>query len=275
MMKSAFIFDDVCIPPEKQIGMHSHPRWELSYVVCGSGKRTIGDLTEPFGPGEIILIPPGIPHVWRFNPAETDADGNIANLSVFFESSLPESMIGLFPEMAGPLARIESLEHAISYKGKQYQTILRLLKLMRGKTPETRFPVMMELLIAISHTSCGICAGCNTSLSRAELRLEKVRVYCACNYSRPITIDEISRHVGMNKSAFCTFMRHSAGTTFSKYVNDIRLERAKDKLRHTDSVIAEIALGCGFQNVTYFNRLFRKKYGCSPTDFRAGHADRS
>lgn len=127
---------------------------------------------------------------------------------------------------------------------------------------------MMKLLIEISDISESVCTGRNSLLTRAEQRLEKVRVYCACNYSRQISLDEISGLVGMNKSAFCSFMRHNAGMSFTEYLNNMRLERAYDKLRHTDYGIAEIAAICGFQNVTYFNRLFRRKYDCSPKSLR-------
>lgn len=58
------MFDDVCLTPDRQIGRHSHPQWELSHVICGAGTRTIGDLTEPMTENEIILIPPNIPHEW-------------------------------------------------------------------------------------------------------------------------------------------------------------------------------------------------------------------
>ena len=268
MNKYAFIFDDVSISPDKQIGLHSYDNWELSYVLTGSGMRTIGDFTEPFSPGEIILLPPNITHVWRFNPADTDANGHIANLSVYFDTSLIESMRVIFPEISEALGRIAGLDHAVSYKGRRLNVIQDLLHSMRGKTPENRFPIMMELLIAISDMSESACAGRNNSMTRTEQRLEDVRVYCACNYARQITLDEISRHVGMNKSAFCTFMRRNAGVSFSEFLNDMRLVRAKDKLDHTDLSIAEIALDSGFQSVTYFNRLFKIKYGCSPKRIR-------
>ncbi len=171
----------------------------------------------------------------------------------------------VFPEISDALGRIIDLDHAVRYTGSRLNAIRKLLQSMRGKTPEKRFPIMMELLLAISDMSESICVGRNGSLTRTEQRLENVRIYCSCNYARQITLDEISRHVGMNKSAFCTFMRRNAGMTFSEYLNYMRLEQTKDKLcHHTDHSIAEIAMDSGFQSVTYFNRLFKRRYGCSP-----------
>lgn len=268
MGNSAFIFDDVCIAPDKQIGLHTHARYELSYVVCGAGMRTIGNHTEPFTSGEIIFIPPNIPHYWKFDPDITNMDGRIANISIFFDSSLISSMKLLFPEMTDTLTRIELLKEAINYRGKAYRTIQNLIARMRSLTSEKRFPKMMELLIAIADTSGSTHAGENNILSKREKRLEQIRVYCACNYSRQIKLNEISLHVGMNKSAFCTFMRHNTGMTFSEFVNSMRLDKAEEKLFNTDYNIAEIAMACGFRNATYFNRLFRKKYGCTPKEIR-------
>lgn len=273
MEKCAFIFDDVRISPDKQIGLHAYNNWELSYVLTGSGTRTIGDHTEPFSAGEIILIPPNTPHVWRFNADDTDESGNIANISVYFETPTIEALRTAIPELSDPLGRIEQSDHAVSYKNDKLLAIQQLLCSMRGKTPEMRLPLMIELLIEISDMSDGIYAGRKSTLTRAERRMEAVRVYCACNYSRRITLDEMSRHVGMNKSSFCTFMRNNAGTSFSEFLNDMRLERAKVMLCNTDHNIAEIAVDCGFQNITYFNRLFRQKYGVSPKLFRSAKSD--
>lgn len=272
-MKSAFIFDDVRISPDKQIGLHSYNNWELSYVLTGSGTRTIGEHTESFRAGEIILIPPNIPHVWIFNPDDTDAEGNIANISVYFETSTLESLGMIVPEMSEALGNIRQLDHAISYKNEQLDLIQMLLRGMRGMNPERRVPLMMELLIAISDIADSVYVGKKSTLTRAERRLEEIRVYCACNYGRQITLDEISRHIGMNKSAFCTFMRNNAKMSFSEYLNDMRLERAKVMLSTTDHSIAEIASDCGFQSVTYFNRLFKNRYNLSPSKMRATKAD--
>lgn len=269
MKNTAFTFDDVRIPPDRQIGLHSHSCWELSYVVWGGGFRTIGDMTESFRQGEVVLIPPAIPHEWRFDPAITDSDGNIANISVFFENHIMESMGDLFPEIAAPLTKIRSLGHAVFYTGETLREISCMMLSMREMPPEKRLPRMIDLLLSISDISGSRFAGKGIPLSRTEQRLEKIRVYCACNYDRQITLDEVSRYVGMNKSSLCTFLRRHTGTTLSEYVNHMRLDRAKEKLMHTDRNIAEIALACGFQNVTYFNRLFRARFGCTPRESRS------
>ena len=100
MSSSAFIFDDVRISPDRQIDLHSGHDWELSYILTGSGTRTIGNLTEPFTQGEVVLIPPDIPHVWRFNHDDVDMNGNIGNVSIFFDTSLIQSLMNLIPEIS-------------------------------------------------------------------------------------------------------------------------------------------------------------------------------
>ena len=116
MNRPGFTFDDVSVSPNRQIGRHSHPQWELSLVKYGKGIRTIGDHAEPMEEGEIILIPPNIPHVWQFDQSHTDADGNIANISVFFDTWTLDSLSVAIPEFAGTINRLKSRTEAIMIK---------------------------------------------------------------------------------------------------------------------------------------------------------------
>ena len=268
MNKTAFTFDYVCITPDRQIGMNSHPQWELSHVVVGRGERTIGDRHEQFTEGEVILIPPNIPHVWQFDPAYTNGDGCIVNITIFFEDSTLDSMCILFPELKNSIDKIRTTTEAISYSGISLKNIVAILNSMRDKTAENRLPEMLRLLTVLSDTTCSFSVGCNNSLSRIEHRLEKIRIFCACNFARNISLDEISRYIGMNKSAFCTFIKRHTGHTFSEYINECRLRHAVERIQNTDDNIAEIAFSVGFSSVAYFNRLFRSRYGCPPRSLR-------
>lgn len=268
MNKWAFTFDDVCVTPDCQIGCHSHPRWELSLLICGAGLRTIGDVTEPMAEEEIILIPPDIPHVWQFDPSHTDAEGNIVNISIFFEMSTLDSLSIIFPEFQCVVDKLKSLTVALNIKGEAYQKAYKLLISMRGASAAARLPRMIELLQTVADAENFISVGRNNTLSRMEQRLEKVRIFCSCNYMREISLGEMATHAGMNKSAFCTFMRRHTGMSLTEFVNDIRLQKAMEMLCHSDKNIAEIAYDVGFTNVSYFNRLFRKKYNHTPKSVR-------
>ena len=66
------------------------------------------------------------------------------------------------------------------------------------------------------------------------------------------------------------FFKESMGMSFINYLNDYRLETAANKLRATDDNILEIAIACGFNNLSYFNRSFKKKYKITPGKYRKG-----
>lgn len=139
---------------------------------------------------------------------------------------------------------------------------------MRGITAEGRLPKTIELLLTIADTDNSLPVGRNNTLNRTERRLEKVRIFCSCNYAREITLDKMAAYIGMSKSSFCTFMCRHTGMSLTEFVNEIRLERAMDMLLHTDKSITAIAYDVGYANVTYFNRLFRDRYKCTPTSIR-------
>lgn len=264
----AFTFDDVRVRPDRQIGSHSHHQWELSHVIRGTGTRSIGNRTETVEEGEVILVPPDIPHVWLFDSDNVDSDGCIANITILFNPQLIDDMSRIFPELKPRLRHISMISEAKSYLGDTRKNIISTLLSMRGLNAETRLPYMIRLFTMLAETDDSRGVGCNNVLTRVERRLEGIRTFCSCNYNRNITLDEVAAYAAMNKSAFCMFMKKHTGMTFSEFVNDYRLRKACDALRDTDDNISDIAYSVGFANVTYFNRLFRARYGCTPKIIR-------
>lgn len=187
---------------------------------------------------------------------------------MFFDPALPDGLGALLPEMAVAAATLGSLTDAVIYTGGACARLRELLYAMRGLTPSARLPLMLDLLMTMVDTAGCRTIGHDRHQTNAERRFEKVRVYCACNYARPVSLGEMASHLGMNKSAFCVFMRRHAGITWSDYLNSVRLDRAAERLTRTDDRISAIAYDTGFANVTYFNRLFRAAYGCSPSEYR-------
>jgi len=97
---------------------------------------------------------------------------------------------------------------------------------------------------------------------------EAIKKYLHRNYSRKITLDDLSAHFGCCKSSIMNNFRQSFGTTVVDYLTKIRLQEAERLICSTERSIKEIALSCGFADKNYFSRIFNSKYNCSPSQYR-------
>ena len=73
----------------------------------------------------------------------------------------------------------------------------------------------------------------------------------------------------MSDSAFCHFFKKKTGRNFADYVNEVRIGHAAQMLYETTDGIAEICYACGFNNTSNFIRVFKKKRGETPSQYRA------
>jgi len=102
-------------------------------------------------------------------------------------------------------------------------------------------------------------------------RLEKVFDYMNQCYHMQITLAEVSKIADMPESSFCRFIKHRTGKTFVDSLNEIRVAHASRMLIDTTNTVAEIALKCGFINISNFNRVFKRRKLCNPKDFREAY----
>ena len=265
----SFSFDDVCVPPDIQIGAHSQTSWELSVVIVGSGTRTIGGLTEPIVEKEAVLVPPGIRHQWQFDGKKTDIHGNIRNMSVMVGTGILQGTAELFCEFKENVSSILAINHAVAYSHRTSTEINRIMHRMCSLSDIGRIPLFLQLLVAMSDTEGSRDAGRYETVSNVEKKINRIEVFCKCNFARQISLDDLASHIGTNKSALCTFLRRHKGMSFTEYLNSLRLHCAAEMLLSTTHDIAEIAYDSGFISVPYFNKLFRRYYGTTPREYRA------
>jgi len=98
-----------------------------------------------------------------------------------------------------------------------------------------------------------------------------IKKYVDENYNRTFTLQEICRLYFVNEKYAGRLFGAQMGMSFHEYLNNLRLAKAAEKLKLTGVSITDAAMTSGFNNVTYFNRLFRKKYGMSPGQYKKLH----
>jgi transcriptional regulator GlxA family with amidase domain len=99
-------------------------------------------------------------------------------------------------------------------------------------------------------------------------RIGKIFDHLHNNYDKPVTVSEIAKIVNMPEASLCRFMKKKTGKTLIDSLNEIRLGHASRMLIASDDSISEVAYKAGFNNISNFNRIFKRKKLCVPKEFR-------
>lgn len=250
--------------PGFEFKWHYHPEYELTLILAGSGKRLVGDSHENFGPGDLVLIGPSMPHTWVSDPLEADCSAIVIQFPAAFIRAFLD-----FPEFKKLADLLDLSARGLCFPGKPYlQEALCRLPVSTG--PE-KIVQLLSILEQLSQQQPVILASQNftpVTGGENETRINKVCRYVQRNIDRKIGLDEVAGLVNLSEAAFCKFFRRATGKTFSDYVNDVRISRACALLTGSDQPIGTIAYSCGFENLAYFNRVFLKKKSINPKAFR-------
>lgn len=98
--------------------------------------------------------------------------------------------------------------------------------------------------------------------------IKQILHYIQENYARNLTLCGLAAYFHMSEGQFCRFFKSQVGMTAIEYLNYYRIGVSCDRLRESDTPISEIAIGCGYNNISYFNRTFRKYMHCTPGEYQ-------
>ena len=108
----------------------------------------------------------------------------------------------------------------------------------------------------------------NDKQREVYIKFKSLAEWLAMPSSENVSMDEAANHVGYSKFHFARLFKEYTGMTFNDYQTTLKLKEVERQLSDTDNQISDIALSCGFNNLTSLSRCFKKQYGCSPSQFR-------
>lgn len=159
----------------------------------------------------------------------------------------------------------------LPFKETEYSVLANRIRMQLGgaKTYNDAYRISQELINEISSVLSG------TKSSKNEAIIKLAQDYICTHYSEPITLETCAEALYFNSNYFCMFFKKNLGVNFSDYLQNFRVEKAKGLLVTTNDKVYEIASSCGFRNVKYFNRIFKKHVNMTPEEYRkfAGRAN--
>jgi AraC-like DNA-binding protein len=252
---------------------HYHPEFELTLIVESSGQRWVGDSIADYGPGDLVLLGPNLPHSWRSAPASSGARKiHRAVVTQFRKDFLGDRFFAL--EEVRPLARLlqrsaSGLAFGHTRIGRDASRTLAELPLL---PPARRLLALLTVLTDLAGDSQAkqLSIGHIRPMCRVEdqERIDKICHYLNHHFEQRIDFADLCSLMHMDQASVCRFFKRATGRTMTTYINELRVGSASQLLMETDATILEIGFRVGFGNYSNFSRQFKRIKGYGPRDLR-------
>lgn len=254
--------------------IHIHPECELNFIENAKGaQRIVGDSIEEIDEEELVLVTnPHLEHAWK---DYRNVSKNIHEITIQFH---PDLLTDTFLNKNQMISIRQLFRHAERGVAFSRESIAKVRPLLKTLTCENdSFYSLIKLLIILHELSIdkgmrelstGQFAANVMHQHSSDESLGRVMDYLSRHYSEVIRLSEVAEMVNMSESSFCRFFKQHTSKSFIDFLTDIRLGAASRALINSSLSIAEIGYDCGFNNLSNFNRIFKKKKGVTPSEFR-------
>jgi YesN/AraC family two-component response regulator len=258
------------IKTEFDFPLHFHEEIELNFIQNAAGaKRVIGDHVEEIDDIELVLVGSNLQHGWFTHKCQAE---NIKEITIQFHRDLFEEKF----LQRNQLTFIKNLFQRAS-RGVLFskETTLSIMPRIKELTEMQGFDSVLELMsilhdlsVSRNFRTLSDASFNKETISYNSRRIESIMEYVNNNFSQNITLRDAAKIAGMTEVSLSRFFKLRTGKTFIDTLNDVRLGHASRMLIETTQSVNEIAYKCGFNNMSNFNRIFKKKKDSTPKEFR-------
>ncbi|MBI1375696.1 MAG: helix-turn-helix domain-containing protein [Phycisphaera sp.] len=264
---------------------HHHPAYELTLIEDSQGQRFVGDHIDNYGPGDLVLMGPNLPHVWvsgspatAASPAPDDADDPDGALHTAVVIQFERDCFGAAffdtPELTQVAQMLDASSAGLRFSAETCAAVAGRMASMPTSPPARQMLTLLDVLEDLARrvsdaeplAGAGFTATLDTSSQR---RIDTVCQHIQQRYAETLHQPELAELAGMNPSALSRFFRRVTGRTLTDYINAVRVGAACRLLIETDRPVLDVCFACGFNNVSNFNRRFRRIKGVTPRAYRS------
>lgn len=256
---------------------HHHPELELVVIIKSNGTRFIGDNIEQFCERDVVLIGKNLPHMWLNENQyfEKDSILEAEAIVIHFKEDFAGKDFLKMPEMSSIAKLLERSCMGIKFSGDLDWFINQIKNIHELKEFDRTMKFIQLLNFLALHkdqrplSSIGFI---NSFKKTDRKNLDRVYEYIIKNFKNNIRRSDVAEIANMDPSAFSRFFKRINRKTFTEYLNEVRIGYACKLLIENASNISEICYESGFNNLSNFNRQFKKAMKCSPTDYSRLHS---
>lgn len=253
---------------------HYHPEVELVYVEADAGIRHVGSHISGYTQSDLVLIGGNIPHLNFDYRLRSEYHQIVIQLRTDFLGAA----IGTSPEFAAISSLFKQAGHGIAFTGPTKAAVAERLKKLGELNSYSQLLELIDIFQQLANSSDTEILNTDET-SKAFILKDKIRMgavyeYIDANYHQKPDVNVVAAKVNLTTAAFCRYFKRQTNITFTDFVNQYRIERAKNLLMQGKNV-TETCYAVGFDSLSYFNSLFNKVVGQNPSVFKKTWIDQS
>ena len=252
---------------------HFHSEYEIIYVIEGSGKSFVANNIERFQSGDIAILGSNLPHFWRSDEKYhvENSTEKINYIVIQFSNKLLNESLSKFVEFQVISDLLErsarGIRFADPFREKAGKKIIKIAKSKGFR----QLILLLELLQDFGKTDRYHLLASETYNEQEQNfsndRMTKVLHYINTSYQKKIELEKVAGIANLHPSAFCRFFKEKSGKSLSRFVNDMRINYACRLIIEGEYTISQVCFESGFNNLSNFNRLFKRHTGYTPTGY--------
>ncbi|MCX6225896.1 MAG: AraC family transcriptional regulator [Bacteroidia bacterium] len=252
---------------------HHHPEFELVLITKGKGKRMVGDHIDRFDENDLVLVGSFLPHEWLCDREFFDHPEGFQGEGIVYQ--FLQDFLGTHffevPENKNLRRLLDESSRGLKFHGKTKARIISLMlsnyKLDGTNRLYSLFSIFKILNRTREYTLLSSPGFMEPFHLEGNEQMQKALEYLLQNFHRGVSMKEMIRVTNMSNTAFSMAFKKSYRMTFKEYLLNIRIGYACKLLTDASLNISQIAYNCGFENISNFNRQFKKLKGTTPSQF--------
>ena len=248
---------------------HRHSEIEITCVHQGNGLRLIGNHLANFTDGDLVVIDRHLPHYWRMN-------GPSHGYCLQFDPEIPLSVWQSGSEISAMLKPLrQAARLGLHISGPTADSVQAQLTELPKLAALPRFSVFLGILETLAQApeeDTQSLASDDFHLPEPgdphERAIAAAVALISANFSEPLKLSDILDVVPVSRPTFSRHFKRSTGRSFITFLTEIRIAHACQELSNTLKSVTRIAQDSGFNDLSHFNRMFRRQMNCSPLAYR-------
>lgn len=253
--------------------LHLHPETQIMWIEKGEGTLIAGDYVGRFTSGDLFLIGSGQPHVFRNDEKyyRSRSKSNTIATSIYFDEKYAGESFWQLEELKDIKQFLAKAGAGIRIEGDTKIKASKLIEELKSSRKVNKLIIFLELLNELATSknvkTLSVSPVKTTQQFNEDKRMNDVLNFTFKQSHRKIKIEEVSSVANLSEEAFCRYFKTRTRKTYTNFLNEVRISNACKMLIEGNGSIQTICYDSGFQNLSHFNRTFKRVTGKTPRSY--------